>query len=205
MDFRYRVEWARRIYFDAILPRYIDAHFRGAGYAFVYALLADHDVADLLKMLDEPEPSPRAVRMSRGAERMVAITAVDWLPEPPCYGLFTRTDRYESMMGVDFRELGSEFSILLFEPAFLPLRDDPDRLDGELLFTLFHEMVHYFESFLPASERPLALREEGVTIHLTAEEAVRRDTWVIVRRYGSWGLIVGGVFATAFGLAWSMA
>ena len=58
---------ASRLYFDEILPRFIDRDLRGRGYAFVWRMLHDHDRDAVFDILSEPEPTPRARAMARAS------------------------------------------------------------------------------------------------------------------------------------------
>ncbi|TNE86356.1 MAG: hypothetical protein EP330_21690 [Deltaproteobacteria bacterium] len=197
-------ERAVRVYFDELLPRYVDAHFRGAGYGLVQAMLADHDADDVLRLLNNAAPSARALAMARGAEAQVDIRLAVHGPfsGPLKYGEFRRTDTWTSVMGgVDATGHASIFEVVLYADTLGALPSEA--VEHEVLFTLFHEMVHYFESFLPEEERPLAERESGREARMTAEEARRRDSWALAKRWGFWvGLAVASL-ALAFAVAWN--
>ncbi|MEZ4473971.1 MAG: hypothetical protein R3F60_24925 [bacterium] len=85
--------------------------------------------------------------------------------------------------------VSEEHLVTLFEPAFA-LGVAPDRLESEVRLTIFHEYIHYFESFLPLAEQPLRCREEGrPERRYTPTEATRLDRRYTRRRTA---LLVGG-------------
>ncbi|MBT3223327.1 MAG: hypothetical protein HN348_29995, partial [Proteobacteria bacterium] len=76
-----------------------------------------------------------------------------------------------------------------------------DELDHQILLTIFHEYIHYFESFLEQRHQPLKGREEGFFVsQYTLQQARWKDHLYVGRRIGFWGL-VAAVAAGFVGIA----
>ena len=84
-----------------------------------------------------------------------------------------------------YREIDVSWQVSIFADTFAATLP-PQRWADELLLTVFHEYIHYFESFLLRSEQPLRSREEGhhgvAERALSLDEARRQDRRIIRRR-----------------------
>lgn len=167
-------------YFSEILPARIDADFRGNGYEMLWGMLAAHDRRDLA--VPPAPPSPRALAMAarvRAACPPIISQAVLAKGGKIVLGRFSK----------DWRTVGTAVRtnrrVEIFARAmkYLPATT-LDELRAEIALTIFHEYIHYFESFLLQREQPLRGREVGAKIEqLTLEEARRRDRSYTRRRF----------------------
>ena len=162
-------------YFAEVLPARIDADFRGNGYEMLWRMLAAHDRRDVAA--PATPPSPRALAM---AARVRAAC-------PPLISDAVMAENGQIVLGrfsQDWRTIGTAVRtnrrVEIFARAmkYVPVAT-LDELRAEVALTIFHEYIHYFESFLLLREQPLRGREVGATIEqLSLDEARRRD-----RRY----------------------
>ena len=180
-DFARRVEAQAALYFDDILPRCIDAWFAGRGYRLIAEMMRLHDADSVAAALALPAPSEKARRMAARARESCPLFAVDELmfqDGMPVLGQYLHRSLIQGhFLGVSFQVLEEHHWVVLYGGCFAPMPEA--RLDHEILLTIFHEYIHYFESFLPAKEQPLRSRERGTRHRLYApDEAAHRD-----RRY----------------------
>ncbi len=191
--FAERVDAQLRLYRDEILPRFLDAYYRGGGYRLVAEMMDAHDARSIRDVLTRPAPSARARRMAAGALRRcpVVIAAatlgeLQSLAPTVRLGLFTRRTQYVTgELPLSYRELGTDHVVQLFEAGFICAFPDAE-WDDQILLTIFHELIHYFESHLPRHEQPLRGEEERDprVRRYTVAAAIARD-----RRHARWRAI----------------
>lgn len=166
-------------YFADVLPARIDADFRGNGYEMLWRMLDAHDRRDLVHSATPPSPpSPRARAMAARVRAQcppIISDAVMAENGQVVLGLFTHNAR---QIGTAIR---ASRCVEIFPRAMKYCAVSTlDELRTEVALTIFHEYIHYFESFLLFREQPLRGREVGHRVEqLTLEEARRRD-----RAYG---------------------
>ena len=183
-------------YFTVLLPARIEADFRGNGYEMLWRMLDAHDRRDLVRSTQPP--SKRALAMAarvRGAC-------------PPHLSQATLTDgsgivlgRFVQVTHARGLQISAMREVELFPRAMMLLAvPDEDALRAEIALTIFHEYIHYFESFLLRREQPLRGREEGTRVEtLDHAEARRRDRRFTRLRVAKWALL-GGVMVAILGV-----
>lgn len=185
-EFVARVERAAKEYFEEILPRFIDRHFRGRGYELVARMLQVHDLGTLRQ--PGPPPSERARHLAKGglAQAPLVVSAERRANEQgPVLGEFLRHETV-TPLGYAQRDIVQvEYTVLVYEGS---LRETvpPEKLDDEILLTIFHEYIHYVESFLPERHRPLMQRERGVVAPPPSIEGARWRDRIHAARF--WGI-----------------
>jgi len=180
-------------YFDEILPARIEADFRGNGYEMLWRMLDAHDRRDLARSTTPPSPRARAM-----AARVRAAC-------PPIISDAVMAEGGEIVLGrfsQDWRKIGTAMRtnrrVEIFARAmkYLPATTLDD-LRAEIAVTIFHEYIHYFESFLLLREQPLRGREVGHKVEqLSLDEARRRDRNHTRRRIAK----LAGAAATALAI-----
>ncbi|MCA9528417.1 MAG: hypothetical protein KC549_19165, partial [Myxococcales bacterium] len=195
------VEQAADDYFEALLPRCIDAWLAGRGYRLIAEMLDAHDADDLDALRALPAPTPRAVALAARARVQCPLVVVGNLYVDAhghaVLGQYAHRSIISPHFLLSFQVVSEEHLVTLFEPAF-QAAIAPDRLEHEVRLTIFHEYIHYFESFLPAEEQPLRAREQGRPHRrYTPAEAARLDRRFTRRRRA---LFIGGP-AAAIALA----
>lgn len=172
------------IFLAEILPRYLERDYFGKGYYFLKRLLTDLDHRRLLKILDEPAPSPRSRAQAKSILSHCPIRVSRELKPGEQGGLilgeFSQHEKYTTFGGTYINEHPSEKHITIFQGSFETLRFASEAdLEYKLLETIAHEFVHFFESHFLRSEQELARREQPIKDlpyhRLTLEEARRRD------------------------------
>lgn len=175
LDFQVRVETQRRTFVEEILPRYVERYLRGRGHELVVRMLEAHDRGELHP--GGPPPSDRARRMARQAAENCPVEVSHRLEaqgEGVVLGRFVQDqDRIE-----------------LYEGSFHTLCR-PDELDRQLMHTLFHEYVHFLESWLPLQDEAQPGQEPSPDHRsITAEHARVLDTRWELKRWALWVGIV---------------
>lgn len=195
------VDEAEALYFEQVLPRYIHRHFRGAGYVFLLEMLAAHDADTICSVLDEgPEPSAGAVKRAQGVREHCPVVVDDEIPITETGGVvlgrFSHSFSMEGTVEQSFRQ------VTLSPIALLALGLPVEDLAHEIHKTIFHEYIHYFESFLMRSEQPLRGREDQdfEVRRFSRDQARRKDSTKVVKRWIGLGLLVAvvGIIALAF-------
>lgn len=203
------------IFFRKILPRYIDLYYSGKGYYFLRKMLDDLDSDKFTGVLKIKKVSEGAKEL---AARAKAACPVRICPEVQfgsrgsvVLGLFSHVERYTSSgfggQGVPFVEIpASEYKtivdrrfITLYEGSFGYMEYKSARqLKYQILKTIVHEYLHYFESYFFKSEQLLTAREEppeGIDIKkYTPEEARRMDFMYDLRGYLAYLAIITFLF-----------
>jgi hypothetical protein len=144
------VEEQASLYFEEILPRLIDRHFRGAGYVFLHALMGMHDERRVREPLGWPEPSARSRARARRVRELCPLALVE-VRDPRGQGSvnlgsgtlrlgqFQKSVIFQSIGPVAHSSADAIQSVELYEAAFLCLGLDEPGLRDELLQTIFHE------------------------------------------------------------------
>jgi hypothetical protein len=176
---RVLVEQEIERYFTSILPARIDADFRGNGYEMLWRMLAAHDTRDLAP--PPTPPSPRALAMAarvRAACPPIISDAVLAEGGQIVLGRFSQDARFTGTV------VRSNRRVEIFARAMKYAQVTTlDELRAEIALTIFHEYIHYFESFLLLREQPLRGREVGAKVEqLGLDEARRRDRAYTRRR-----------------------
>jgi len=208
-DFEAIVKKEEALFFKKMLPRYIDQYFRGRGYFFIRKMLDDLDHGKIHAILKTPSPSPGAVIKARNVVKICPIRIcreVQFGPgESIVLGHFSHTERFTASTlgpGLPFLELpASEYKtvidrkhVVIFEGSFgmLGCRNRRE-LEFQVLMTIMHEYVHYFETFFLKSEQTLTAREEspeGVIVrHYSLEDSRKMDTIYLLKIYFVYGLL----------------
>lgn len=188
--FAERVEAAAKQYFEQILPRHIERDLRGRGYVFLWRLLEAHDKDDLLSICHEPPPSRRATAMALRARAHCPIVIRAWSGK--LLGQFIHHELYENLSNVAFRTLEESRHIEIYQGALEQF--EGEELDHQLLLTIFHEYIHYFESFLEQHHQPLRGRERDLFVReYTLSQARWKDRLYTTKRLAFWGLLAAVV------------
>lgn len=177
----------RAMLLDELLPRYIDAAYRGMGAELVWRLLDDVEQYRLLMRLSSPEPSARARRM---AEHTAARVRVDVRP-------LIVEDRGRPVLGralqdlqVVHGKLQLVWRVQVFAGSLHTVgHRATDQLDMVVLQLLATELVRVLEHTLPHAVRPLESRElllPRPTLH-DAQWADRRH---VVNRAGTVAFVI---------------
>lgn len=175
-------------YFTTVLPRFIHTYYRGGGYEFLWRMLDAHDRRDL--SAGDHAPSAKAVRMAAAARGVCPIRIV---PYPRfdgrslVLGMFLHATLTRGLV------IDSDRSVEIYAGSFLRLGLMSETLlRHEILHTVFHEYIHYFESFLLRREQPLRGREHNdhALEHLTFEQAKRLDRRSVTWRIAKWSALV---------------
>lgn len=188
-EFGRQVPLMRELFLHEVLPRYIDAYFRGQGVRLVHELLADIERHRMLERIQGPPPSQRARQMAAtlGARCPVSwrpVTLVDERGKPVMGRLVQQID-------VVGGRLAWRYGVELYAGSFhVAGHRDPTTLAAAILPVLATEHVRYLESFLPPAARPVQRREaparRGRPTRLTPAQAARLDTLYLFRSQGSW-------------------
>lgn len=200
-DFRKIARKQERLFFRKILPRYIGAYFRGRGYYFIRKMLEDMDAGKTYEALKLPPPSPAAVEMAAAVRAKCPIK----LCRSPQYGPrdtvvlghFSHVERYTAsalgpslpfveLPAAEYRTTVDRKHVVLFEGSFASFEYSSRReLEYQVLLTIMHEYIHFFESFFLKSEQTLTSREEppqGLIVKsYTLDEARRMDNFHIAK------------------------
>lgn len=173
-------------YFLQVLPAFIDAYFRGDGSEFLWRLLDAHDRRSLAA-IDTVVPGKRALKQAANALKQCPPILHEHIGGN-VLGLFTQQDLIQPLALGGQQHAGSDRRVEIFGGALLEAGFVTDEaLRTEIFWTLFHEYIHYFESFLLKREQPLAGRERGIDVDLgTLVQAQQRD-----RRAVRWKWIKG--------------
>ncbi len=217
-DFAALVKKEEALFFKKILPRYIDQYFRGRGYFFIRKMLDDLDRGQVHYMLKTPSPSPGAVIKARSVLKICPVRVCSEVQFGPgdrvVLGHFSHTERYTASTlgpGLPFLELpASEYKtvvdrkhVVIFEGSFKMLGCRTRReLEFQVLMTIMHEYVHYFETFFFKSEQTLTAREEspeGVIVrHYSLEDSKKMDTNYLLKLYFIYGLLFTALASALF-------
>lgn len=196
-------EYAVQRYFEVVLPCFLTAHYRGGGYGLVAEMLAAHDggVEAIHAACEGVVPSKKSVKLAARVRAQCPPALVSGGLERGLLGLFSKqATAISGEMLHSYREIDARWQVLVFADSFM-VNVPEDRQGAEVLLTLFHEYIHYFESFLLRSEQPLRSREEGhyglAERALSLREAHARDRKILRRRRIGRGLVIGIALAIA--------
>ena len=200
IDFNKLLKEEENLYFDKILPLYIDLYYRGKGYYFIRKMLDDLDSNKFAKILKNDGPaSKKSFQKSQNIRKKCPVKPCKEVQfgsdECLVLGTFSHIENYTAQgfsSGTPFLELPApEYkttkdikSIMIFEGSFKSLlfRSEND-LRFQVLKTIFHEYVHYFESFFFKSEQLLTERENNELKFIkeyTLDEARKKDRDYII-------------------------
>lgn len=195
IDFGKILKEEENLYFDKILPLYIDIYYSGKGYYFIRKMLDDLDNNKFMKILENSRPaSKKSLQKSQHIRKKCPVKNCREVQfgQDECLvlGTFSHIENYVSQgfsSGTPFLEIPApEYkttkdikSITIFEGSFksLMFRSEND-LRFQILKTIFHEYVHYFESFFFKSEQLLTERENNECKFIkeyTLDEAKKKD------------------------------
>ncbi len=183
-DFNDAARWMTDLFFDEILPRYIERYLTGRGVWMLHRILSDVEKHMVMDILTDPEPSPQARNRATQARKIVPVLVrgvafVD-ADGKPIYG---RSNKHFSVLGATW---GWSGQVELYAGSFLLAKiDDPSRLAAEILPVLAREYVRLVEDLLPPDLRPLRTREEVAAgyreTRLTEARARLADQWFVIK------------------------
>ena len=158
-----------------------------------------------------PEPSPASVKKSENIKKICPIRVcaeVQFGPneESVVLGHFSHIERYTaSALGpsmpfienpaAEYRTVYEKKYITIYEGSFISCGFKPrEKLEYQVLKTIVHEYIHFFETFFLRSEQMLTSREEppqGLMVReYTIEEAVRLDRIHNFKIYAGYAFII---------------
>ncbi|HOT77589.1 MAG TPA: hypothetical protein PK467_17510 [Candidatus Wallbacteria bacterium] len=192
------------LFFNELLPRYIHLFFRGRGYYFVRKMLYDLDNNRILDILKQKiEVTPELVEKSLNIKKICPVRICREAQFGPkdsiVLGHFSHVERYSSSgfapnspfienPASEYKTVYESKSIALFEGSFNMLGiSDEKQLSYQVLKTIFHEYIHFFETYFLRSEQMLTSREEppqGLTAReYSLDEAAGMDKRYIISSY----------------------
>ena len=186
---------ARVVFFDALLPRYLEAYMMGQGYELVYRLVNDLEQHEFMDIMNRPKPSfsarTRIGHIQRECPTFVESGAcVDPLGRI-VLGQLTRVQ----LRGLDYRR------VTLYAGSFYAQgRTDTDDLAAGILPVLIREYARYLEHNLSEAFRPLATRavDPNAPLPLTLKQARARDirhvTLQVLWRLGLATVVLGAIW-----------
>ncbi len=203
-DFNEIAETQTAVFFNEILPRYIYLYFKGQGYYFIRKMLYDLDnniITDILKI--NIKITPQLIDKSLNIKKLCPIRICKEMQFGPndsiVLGHFSHIERYTSSgfapgspfienPASEYKTLYESKSIVLFEGSFAFLGITSEKhLSYQVLKTIFHEYIHFFETFFFKSEQTLTAREEppqGLSIRkYSLDEALKMDNRYIYAGY----------------------
>lgn len=196
------------LFFNELLPRYIHLYYRGRGYYFVRRMLHDLDKNKFLEILDEKiEVTPDLLQKSLNIKKICPVRVCPEAQFGPkesvVLGHFSHVERYSASgfapntpfienPASEYRTTFESKSVVLFEGSFelLEIRTEK-QLSFQIAKTIFHEYVHFFESYFLRSEQMLTSREEkpqGLSVRVySLDEARGMDNsyifWIYFGRF----------------------
>ena len=186
--FQASVDQMGRLFQQEILPRYIDAYYRGLGVGLVHHLLRDIEQYALLKRLNLPEPT-------QWARTLAAFTTATCTIRTRM--AIVVDDDGRPVLGRAFRDIAVvrgqvalAWRMQLFVGSFHRAGyTDPTQLDMAVLQVIARETVRMLERSVPARHRPLERRELGMD-PMTSDAVRAADSWGLMRKWGGLVLIV---------------
>jgi hypothetical protein len=192
-DFREAVSWIEDLFFDEILPRYVERYFRGRGVFFLERLLHDVEGHVLMEILTDPEPSPPSRERARRARVItpVVVRAVafeDGSRRP----ILGRSVTHYGVMGAAW---GWSGQVELYAGSYLLSGiTEPSRLAAHILPVLAREYVRLVEDLLPPELRPVHTRDAvlaGERAHrLSPARARLADQWFVIKPWAGIAAVV---------------
>ena len=192
------------LFFNELLPRYIHLFFKGRGYYFVRKMLYDLDnnrILDILKQKIEvtPELLEKSLNIKKICPVRICREAQFGPKESIVLGHFSHVERYSSSgfapnspfienPASEYKTVYESKSIALFEGSFNMLGiSDEKQFSYQVLKTIFHEYIHFFETYFLRSEQMLTSREEppqGLAAReYSLDEAAAMDKRYIISGY----------------------
>ncbi len=203
-DFNDITETQSELFFKELLPRYIHLYFKGRGYHFIRKMLYDLDRNAILDILNEKiEITPDLLKKSLNIKKLCPVRVCKEAQFGPndsiVLGHFSHVERYSSSgfapnapfienPASEYKTVYESKSIVLFEGSFNILGITSEKqLSFQVLKTIFHEYIHFFETYFFKSEQMLTSREEpppGLTARrYSLEEALYMDKRFIYVKY----------------------
>ena len=183
-EFHDAARWMTDLFFDEILPRYIERYLIGRGVWMLRQMLADVENHTMMDILTAPEPSQQSRKRAAMARTITpvvvrAVAYVDLEGKP----IFGRSTNHFGVLGAAW---GWSGQIELYAGSFLLAKlTDPSRLAAEILPVLAREYVRLVEDLLPQDLRPLRTREEvdaGYRVaRLSEGRAKLADQWFAIK------------------------
>jgi len=185
-DFAEAARWMSDMFFDEILPRYIERYLLGRGVWMLRRLLADVENHVLMDILSDPEPGEEARKRAAAARKLtpVVVRGVAYV-DPDRKPIFGRSVTHYGVLGAAW---GWSGQIELYAGSFMMAKiTDSNRLAAEILPVLAREYVRLVEDLLPADLRPLHTREEATAgyrvARLSEGQARLADQWFAIKPY----------------------
>jgi|GEM_PF-5547705 len=190
------------LFFNRVLPRYIGLYYYGKGYYFVRKMLNDLDNNSFKQILNiRFEVKKDFLKKSRNIKKICPIkicSEVQFGPgESIVLGHFSHVERYyASSLGpsapfvenpaAEYKTTYESKSVALFKKSFEMFEyRSKKQLEFQVLKTIFHEYIHFFETFFLKSEQLLTSREEppaGLVLRAySLEEADKMDRNYILK------------------------
>jgi hypothetical protein len=181
-------------YGSEILPLYIEKYYFGGGHYFVAKMLTDLDSGRI--QTQKMKLSRRSSRLAVRALQNCPLRIVDRLEHAPQGLVMGRFIHHEQFQGSGFggvseyRELSHERAVELYGGSFFQLMNfqltnsGQFDLSNEILSTIFHEYIHFFESFFLNRDQPLATREKLISkAELSSlRKAILNDRIIVAKR-----------------------
>ncbi len=192
------------LFFNELLPRYIHLYFKGRGYYFIRKMLYDLDRNAILDILSEKiEVTHDLLKKSLNIKNLCPIRVCKEAQFGPndsiVLGHFSHVERYSSSgfapnapfienPASEYKTVYESKSIVLFEGSFNILEITSEKqLSYQVLKTIFHEYIHFFETYFFKSEQTLTSREEppaGLAVRkYSLEDALNMDKRYIYLGY----------------------
>ena len=147
-DFQDAARWMTDLFFEEILPRYIERYFRGRGVLLLQRLLADVEAHVMMEILTDPEPSDASRgRAARGRQITPVVVRGSAFVDADRRPILGRSVTHYGVLGASW---GWSGQIELYAGSYLLSGiSDPDRLAAQVLPVIAREYVRLVEDLLP--------------------------------------------------------
>lgn len=212
-EFRQLVRGQTKLFLEKLLPRYLEKYYFGKGYLFLKGLLTDLDNERLLEIMNEQPPAPKWLARAKSILKKCPVRVSPELKSQGAgsltLGQFLHREEYLSYANAYYVEKPGKRQIVIYQGSFEALRfASEDELRNEVLETIVHEFVHFFESYFLRSEQELGWREKPVKglqhERMTFKEARDRDRrverWKITRWMLAAIVLIAAVLVVVSGL-----
>lgn len=196
VTFREASKRVQSVFFEAILPRYLEKYGIGRGYQLVFHLTNDLDQRTYMDIANGPKPSFSTTQRMHQLMHTCPIH-ID--------GGAKRGPKGEIVLGqltsVTLRRLSISLVTLYAGSFFAKGYRAVDPLSVALMETLIREFIRHFEQELPTDRRPILLRETNpaLPIPFTESDARYLDYRHILFRTARIGL---AILATLIAAQW---
>ncbi|MFT7521872.1 MAG: curved DNA-binding protein CbpA [Kiritimatiellia bacterium] len=196
---RSAVERVDQVFFEAVLPRYLEAYERGCGAELVYRLLHDVDELSVLDFRRQTTPSIGA-RQRAHSLRATLRLRLDSRMRQGAQGLI-----FVQLTRVTERDLTWAAMTVYAGSLLADSCTEADDIALKLLPEVGREVVRYLEHHLPPSERPIAWRERkgDTSLPITMSRARRRDNFIVAVQMTRVLVGVLGLVIAAAALLWA--